>query len=395
MLKSILKYFNQGGAAFVFLCLALLINHRTGYISVVGIFMMVYGFTMLLKTKLDRKSLAIVAYCVLYLIFSSINGVPYQLHALALYGICPIVFYQYGKDIAKRWDSENKHMIFWIIIVFCYCVDIFLICGHNILSTGELINLRREFSFDKTDAESVSATLIGLSMDIGMIGLPMSLIVKDKKVKLAFFILFLGSLIVTLHLLNRTGLVVMVLCAVSLVLFRSRKDRKLLLISIAAILCLALALWYFDVLNKDLIEYYTARNKDLSTMGDRTGRWASAVSNLLVHPFGWINYENHIRTFYVHNMWLDVARVSGILPFILLVYLGCSSFISSFGYVRKTESQLSYLILALNICFFASCFVEPILGGTHFMLYCLLWGYQETVISQPRVSNVALLTSDN
>ena len=395
MFKSILKYFKQGGIAFVFLCLALLINHRTGYISSVGIFMILYGFTMLLKTKFDRKSLAIVAYCVLYLVLSSINGIPYQLHTLILYGICPIVFYQYGKDVARRWNTENQHLIFWIIIVLCYCVDIFMICGHNIISTGELINLRREFSFDKSDAEGVSATLVGLSMDIGMIGLPMSLIVKDKKVKLAFFVLFLGSLIVTLHLLNRTGLVVMVLCAVSLILYRSRKDRKVLFISIVVVLFMVLVLTYFDVLNKDLIEYYTARNKDLSTMGDRTGRWTSAMSNLLLHPFGWINYENHIKTFYVHNMWLDVARVSGIVPFILLVYLGCSSFISSFRYVRRTESQLSYLILALNISFFASCFVEPILGGTHFMLYCLLWGYQDTVVAQPRVTKTSLLTDDN
>ena len=380
MLKSIYKYFKQGGLAFVFLCLALLINHRTGYISAIGVFMIAYGCTMMRKTRFDNKSFAIVAYCILYLIVSSMNGIPYQFHTLILYGICPIVFYQYGKDVARRWNSENQHLIFWLIIVLCYCIDIFIICGNNIVSTGEFISLRRVFSFDENDVEGVSATLIGLSMDIGMIGLPMTFIVKDKKVKIAFFVLFLASLLVTLHLLNRTGLAVMALCAVSLVAYRARKDKRVLFISIAAILCMVCVLRYLDILNDNLIEYYTVRNNDLSTMGDRTSRWTTAVTNLLVYPFGWINYENHIGEFYVHNMWLDVARISGIVPFILLSYLACSSFISSFRYVRRTESQLSYIMLALNICFFASCFVEPIFGGTHFMLYCLLWGYQETIV---------------
>ena len=380
MFRSILNFFKQGGIAFVFLCLALLINHRTGYISAIGIFMVFYGFTMLLKTKLDKNSFAIVAYCIFYLIISSINGVPYQLHTLVLYGICPIVFYQYGKDIARRWNSEKQHLLFWIIIVFCYCVDIFIVCGNNIVSTGELVNLRREFSFVDGDSEGVSATLVGLCMDIGMIGLPISFIVKDKKLKLAFFALFLGSLIVTLHLLNRTGLVVMVICAVSLILCRSRKDMKLLFISVASISCLLLVFMHFDILNKDLIEAYAGRNKDLSTMGDRTGRWMSAIENLFVHPLGWVNFESHAYAYYVHNMWLDVARISGIIPFVLLLYLGVSSFFKSFKMILKYESDVAYLILGLNICFFSSCFVEPIFGGTHFLLYCMLWGYQVTLI---------------
>lgn len=381
MFKSVIKYFKQGGIAFVILCLALLINHRNGYITMVGLFMVMYGFTMMLKTKFDRNSLAIVAYCAFYLIISSINGISYQLPSLMLYGICPLIFYQYGKDVAGRWNTENQHLIFWLIIVFCYCVDIFWVCGHNIISTGELINLRREFAFEDGDAEGVSATLIGLSMDIGMIGLPMTLFVKDKKLKLTYFFLCFASLIVTLHLLNRTGLVVLILCSAGLIIFRARKDIKMLVISAAFLLGFILILSYFDIISEELIASYTARNKDLSTMGDRTVRWASALENLFVHPFGWINYEHHIRTFYVHNMWLDVARVSGIIPFILLVYMGVDTFLGAIRLVGKYEYTLSYLILGLNICFFASCFVEPILGGTHFMLYCLLWGYQHTLLN--------------
>ena len=203
MFRSIYKYLKQGGIALVFLCFALLINHRTGYITLLGLFMVAYFFTGFLKTKYDRTSFAILAYSVFYILLSAINGIHYDVSTILLYGLFPLIFYQFGKDIGAGWDTDNKHLIFWLLIIFCYCLDIFLVCGANIAKTGELINIKREFSFGTNDTEGLAATLVGLSMDIGVIGLPMTFITKDRRLKVLFFIIFFTSLIVTFLEQNR------------------------------------------------------------------------------------------------------------------------------------------------------------------------------------------------
>lgn len=374
MMKSILQYLRRGGILFVLFCLALLINHRTGYVTLLSVFILLFGLTKLPKAKFDGLGIAVLLYSVLYILFSSFNGIEYQMSAYILYGICPYIFYMYGRYAAGRWTTENQHLTFWLLIILFYCIDIFVVSGISIVSSGELINSKREFSF--TDSQDLSATLVGLCMDIGMIGLPMAILIKGVKLKLSYFSLFVMSLVVTVSLLNRTGLVVLVLCSAGVILWRARKDFSILIKTGLAVAVIFLVLVYVGVINEQLIEFYTARNEDLSTMGHRSYRWTYALSQLFTHPFGWARWG---EVYYVHNMWLDIARISGIIPFSFLVFFAVKSFYLAFRLVSRTESVLSYLMLGLNICFFFSCFVEPIFGGTHFMLYIMLMGYENTL----------------
>ena len=127
--------------------------------------------------------------------------------------------------------------------------------------------------------------------------------------------------------------------------------------------------------NSELLELYTERNEDFATAGNRTNRWSYAIEQLFKYPFGW--YDGTI--YHVHNMWLDIARISGIIPFLILAYFAGKNIIGSFVLIKRYNTPLMYLMLGLNVCFFTSCFVEPIVGGIHFMLYCMLWGFQTTL----------------
>ena len=234
-----------------------------------------------------------------------------------------------------------------------------------------LINPKREFMLSDNSSSQLSATLVGLSMDIGMVGLPMCFIVKNNYMRFSFLLLFVFSLFTTFSLLNRTGLVVALLCFIIVIGYRSRHDIKALMLSLLGVGVIFGLLFYFDIINTELIDFYSERNEDLLTMGTRTERWSTALGYLFTRPLGWaINGQ----TYYIHNMWLDVARISGIIPFSLLAYIAYDSFRKAFRLIKKYESPLAYMILGLNVCFFASCFVEPIYGGTHMMLYCMLWG---------------------
>lgn len=371
MIKNIVAYLKKGGFLFLLLCIALILNHRMNYITLVGLFSILVFVSITIKTNIDKGALIIIAYTIFYILFSSFNGFSYSLSTLVLYAIAPFTFYQFGFNMVKRYSNENYIIMAWLIIIFCYCIDIFIVTLQNYIETGMLINPKREFMFSDNSSSQLSATLVGLQMDIGMIGLPMCFIVKNNYMRFSFLLLFVLSLFTTFSLLNRTGLVVALLCFIIVIGYRSRHDIKVLMLSLLGVGVIFGLLFYFDIINTELIDFYSERNEDLSTMGTRTERWSTALGYLFTRPFGW---AGNGQIYYVHNMWLDVARISGIIPFSLLAYIAYDSFRKAFRLVRRYESPLAYMILGLNVCFFASCFVEPIYGGTHMMLYCMLWG---------------------
>lgn len=376
-MKNILNYFRQGGILFLILCIALTLSNRFGYITIIGCFSILVFGLVTLKSKIDKGGWVILFYILFYILFSYFSGITYSLSTLVLYAIAPFIFYQYGGKIVKDYKTENNILIAWLIIAFCYGIDIFYIAIEGILSTGQLINSTRNFSFTNDDSGNTAATLVGLHMAIGMVGLPMAIIVKNKITKIAFFSLFLLSLIVTFSLLNRTGIVVAILCFIIVIGYRSRKNLRIFISSIFIVSIVIAILFYTNIISIDLISFYEERNAvDAGTMGSRSYRWTGAIQNLFIHPFGWADGS----LYYVHNMWLDIARIAGIIPFALLVYMAYDSFMKAFRLIRYHNNSLSYMILGLNVCFFASCFVEPIYGGTHFMLYCMLWGTESALL---------------
>lgn len=368
-MKIIRNYLKQGGIIFLLLCVVLALNNRFGYITLVGFFSILV-LVVTLRSKIDKGAAIVLLYLVSYILFSYMNGVYYSLSTLVLYAIAPFFFYQYGKQLPCRYMKENELKVAWLIVIVCYGIDIYWTTISNIISTRELILASRIFSFTDDNTMVKSATLIGLPMGIGMIGLPMFIIEKNKTLKVLFISLFIISMVVTFSLINRTGIFVASLCFFIVIGYRYRKRTLLLILILLLMVMMVFVLIETNIISSELISLYNERNADLSSMGSRSYRWNDAVIKLLSHPTGWYNGE----VYYVHNMWLDVARMSGLLPFILLVYISYDSFIKSFRLVKRFNNSLSYMMLGLNVCFFATCFVEPIYGGTHFMLYCMLWG---------------------
>lgn len=381
MISNITKYLKQSGLLFILLNIAIIFNNRFGYITLVGIFCIMTFIFITLKRKIDNGALVILLYLIFYILFSHVNGIHYSLSTLVLYAIAPFFFYQYGKQIPFKYKEEDKIIIAWLIIIISYGIDIYSTTISNIITTGELISTNRRFSFTDDDTLIKNATLVGLPMGIGMIGLPMFIIVKNRAIKLTFISVFILSVITTFSLLNRTGLIVAMLCLIISIGYKYRKKIILLLLIILSIVAIIFFFIKTNIISYELISSYTERNIDISTMGSRSYRWKDAIINLYRHPTGW--YDG--MTYYVHNMWLDVARLSGIIPFIILVYIAYDSIVKAFRLIKMYNNSLSYMMLGLNVCFFSTCFVEPIYGGTHFMLYCMLWGTENGLI---RIKNI-------
>jgi hypothetical protein len=98
------------------------------------------------------------------------------------------------------------------------------------------------------------------------------------------------------------------------------------------------------------------------------------MENIFSKPFGW-----ELEEFgFSHNLWLDVARFGGIIPFSLLLILTYRS-VRIFIRTIKANNQ-SLLLNTVLICYLLALFlifmVEPIMEGLFFLfsIYCLFTG---------------------
>lgn len=97
------------------------------------------------------------------------------------------------------------------------------------------------------------------------------------------------------------------------------------------------------------------------------------LRELIQYPMG-----GRASQIYRHNMWLDVGRVSGIIPFCLLLIYSVKNFanVTVIWKNPKILPSLRYLLLFLYIGAYVNCFVEPIWEGAlnFFLALCVVDG---------------------
>ncbi len=104
-MKNIIRYLKQGGLFFILLCIALILNNRFGYITLIGIFSVIIFWGVTIRHKIDKGDFVILCYLICYILISYIKGISYPLSSLVLFGIAPFIFYQYGKYITLSYKK--------------------------------------------------------------------------------------------------------------------------------------------------------------------------------------------------------------------------------------------------------------------------------------------------
>lgn len=378
MIKS--KIFRQPKHIILFSLFALLLymGHQTGFISILSIFCLYVLLIIPLNRYIDTLGVLLLAFTGCFTIMGLLGGFVDSLSAVLAYFIPSIFFYCFGKYIVDIFESKEQILVVILAVIVLYSYELYMTTIESVISSGSLVNTSRLFYIDGDEGRKLTATLVGLGVSLGFIGLPMSILYREKNiVRAVFLIVFILSLLTTIHLVNRTGLVICVLTLVITLLYYYGTDIRQLLVALIVSLVIYLILQKLGIINQEIFDAYSARNEaDVLTGGGRTEKWGNAVRQLFVSPFGWA--ENSGKTdIFVHNMWLDIAKVTGLIPFILL----CLSTLSSFNTLGKLicikRDIIVAVLLSLNVCFFCSCFVEPVYGGLHFFLYVMLWGIQK------------------
>lgn len=329
-----------------------------------------------------------LSYAVIFMLTAEVPSMFNQISYL----IAPAAFLLYGDRTGQSTHTEKEGIYFWLIAIALFSVFLYWNVVTDTMRVG-LVNPSRVVKQVVGGIDSRGATGYGLVASLGYVGLAYFFIdlkpLKDST-KWWFLGLFFFSLLTSVHLITRSGLIVGGVCL--MVMLGLLSPKKLFGAAIVAVvLFVAFQLIVSQSSIIEVTDAYSGRADDLDTGGGRSWRWAGAFSNLLVYPFGWgtIPYIYH---YYAHNLWLDVARVSGLIPFFLLVSVYVLAFKDVARIVRRRrDNKLAFLIVGVNVCFFLSSFVEPVIEclPVYFYLYMMLIGYQHGLLRNKALWNSA------
>ena len=400
----ITKYIRSSYALFLLICLAfVLFNSMLPGITYYTVIFCV--FVILSKdaiAKFDKNALLAFSFALLYGFIPLLMGYT-DSYKNIICSIVPPIFYMFGRYIVSKAGSTKTLCSVIVGVLLIFALNTYILCIWDIMTTGQLVNPTRQLSrfIGVEEATVMAATGFGINISLGLIGLSIFLIAKKKYLyHYLLLILFFLSLLVTVHLVNRTGIILSFVLTFSVlfVSYRSQNKTKLIISTIIiAIFVYFIAFKSGDI--REIVDAYNMReaaeqNSGLFNTGSRSWRWIDGLGRLFTDPLGYAN--QFTVAYYVHNMWLDVSRLSGSIPFMLVLIITLKMGKCAWRTMRIWRTELSYIMFALCLCSFLVFFMEPVIEGCaiYFYLFCMFWGIssqykQELLISRNNVYAVS------
>lgn len=381
-----IHFSKYGRGLFLLLCIVLLMGHFQGMITLYTIFCILF-FPKI--NEIDKTSALLLIFTFFYLFFSYINGAIYG-SSLLIYGLPWFIFYNYGKFIVNDVKTERAVVDLLIIIAICMGLPTYFSIVQKIITSGSIVDVTRSFYFFNDESNMVGVTGICVGIFMGYSGLPAFFLLSGwKRERWAFLALFILSILTAINVVTRFPIIVAAVCFL-LIVYLKYKGRPLRFLGAFMLMTLIVFVLYYQGGEiGQVFEAYSARNENaenVATLGSRTLIWAEAFHNLVYYPFGWYGIKSNFS--FMHNMWLDIARYSGLFPFILLCVITIKSFVTNIRIIALTKSSLAFILLSLNLCFCMVVFVEPVFGGLAASLGCMIWGIQEAYFKRLKLHNI-------
>lgn len=331
----------------------------------------------------DNIGKYLFAFSIVFVVLLYITGqVATMFGALGV--LCgPTACYLYGKNLVDK-HNGNGSILNTILMI---CVLVFVLrLGLNTLEdirNGELVNALRVIELDR----NLSATLYGLTVSVAMGGIAIIYAMPDRIKSLTawgYMLAFVLGLLTVIHLVNRSGLFTAVVTFFVILVYLSKLNPSKLILYVFVTIALVFMAVRFGLVSDEVFSAYETRSEyDLAfyeegnaQFGGRGDRWTVSMGYLFTQPLGWAT-NTSIRMVYAHNLWLDIARQCGIIPFILFL-LATVNIIKI--YIRifraRTKDTFFAVLLAVFISISLGCFVEPVIEGNPFVLYfyTFVWG---------------------
>lgn len=354
------------------------------------------------KKLVDRQSTLLLLFSITYTLFTFFSR-SIDIKDVVGYSLCPFVFYCFGRYVIKSFACRSDYIKCFFFLIVISTSAIFYYYSYLDYTYMGIVSISRRLVIEGTEVKN--ATYYGLVGSIGFAGISAffyNLKLKKSIFEYGLFVAGILSALSIIHLLNRTGIVLILTTFILLILYKLSGKKSFSNSSFIFLFVLFIISYYFiqsiDSSNSNNIIYdaYSNRNDSLEGAGGRVWRWWLGVKNLFLYPLGWSTVQGY-ETLYAHNLWLDIARSGGVLPFLIfLIYTvrDIKNFVTVFR--ARIKNIIAYLLIAFSLVFCLSSFVEPIIDGfvLYFYLYCMIGGClsqycrEQRIQSQPLYQNL-------
>lgn len=341
--------------------------------------------------KLSNNAILVLSFSFIYTLTKIINGFIYTPSSFIFDFIFPLIVYQAGCYLAIKITSNSSLISILTLLAIFLALPAILYNITDTLSSGQLINVQRIISDDSGDITR-SATGYGSMVSImaGSISViflhPYTRI--DKRLKNFLIPISIGALFATIHLLNRSGLIIAAICIV-LVFFLPPVSKKKIKWLIIVVVVISVAVTFIIKDNPVIlqaIELYQARNDTESQMydyemGGRFPRWVAGLELMVSQPLGSVSglIISGAHT-YAHNLWIDAGIQGGIFSCLLLLIITFKGLL----YLKRiyVNSTLTYFeknyLVIFTTAMFLQAFVEPIIEGVPQFFWLFIFWFSVT-----------------
>lgn len=307
----------------------------------------------------------------------NIRGIEYYL-------ACPLISFFIGWTIVdvNKFRSEKiiKYTLYFMLLGFA--IHAFLNWKVNV---GRGRWLLIDFFTDELRAATGSGSINTMIFSLGAY---LVVLEKNKKLRIMGVLAFLISLQYAFLLGSRTQFAVFLVVSIAfLFLYLYEKYGKTAVLRFAFILCIlgsiGTAMYYYDIFGLHTYideSNLMARYSDIYGLEDSDGYRFNSISNGIIGLFN--NPLGGLRSVgYYHNFWLDIGRIAGIIPFVLMVIYSLVINYHLFLIVRskKEIDWFRYLLFCIYLGVQLNFATEPVLEGllNFFLIFTIINGMVE------------------
>lgn len=326
-----------------------------------------------------------------YVLFDELN-----VQNLTYYFALPLMAYMVGwssQDGRKDGCEHTKNALLAITLGFCLyaALNYFANLGHN---RYQLI----DFWSGQFRAATGSGFLNTMILSIVLYSI---LLEKRRWIQV---LLIVGTVISMLYMLMLGTRTQVYICGIILIItipmYMKETHKQLWLLRALGILAVVAAvfmlLYFLNILGiKDTIDHSNliARFQEGSGIHhsntERIEQFFAGLASLVKHPFG-----GQRETLYFHNMWLDIGRISGIIPLCFALIYSVFTFLNMWKIFREksNDTGLRYLLFSIYSGVTLNFFVEPVMEGllNFFLAFCVINGIADCYLYRKQYEDSAI-----
>lgn len=344
-----------------------------------------YFYLPFLYLLLHRINCYVDKLFLLIVIWGIFHAFAYFIHTMSIgyatsfmYFVNFPILYLAGKYLVNKFDDIHLLMIFYVLVLSIALLSSISVVkdvaehGFIVVGAGRnipLIGINNPEGY--IAATGISSRLILLLSFIGFIFVPCR-----KSMKIVFVAGAILAIYCALRVQSRTSVIALLLILIISIYINAKINRKTLLLLLLTVIALCILFQYIYINYGDqLIVLHRFETDEVESGGGRLEPLVNVFCNLIVYPVGGMFLNDNVM--YAHNIWLDCGRVSGIIPFVLLIIITLKYYSLLRSFMKnKVCFELKFATIILSCVLLIAFLSEPVLEGIPmvFAFFCLLLG---------------------